>query len=72
MMFQVGEWPEICLRGVIKCYFVEVNEAMFKGVERTCEIILGRLKSDLDEFTEVIFQVGEWPSENIICLEIRL
>jgi hypothetical protein len=55
-MFYVGEWPlllVICLLDVLKKDFDEVDEAMFHGVERPCEIIFyipGIDKSDLDEF----------------------
>jgi hypothetical protein len=55
-MIQVGEWPWehiICLQGVLKNYFGEVDEVMFRGVERQCELIfyiLGIVKSDLHEF----------------------
>jgi hypothetical protein len=52
------------LLDVLKCDFVEVDEEMFQGVERPCEIIcciLGIQKSDLDEVVEVMFQVGKWP-----------
>jgi hypothetical protein len=51
--------------------FVEVDESMFKGVERPYEIIfciLGNQRNDLDEFGNVTFQVGEWPCGLIICL----
>jgi hypothetical protein len=44
---------------------------MFKDVERPCEIIfciLGIQNSDLDEIAELIFPVGEWPSELLIDL----
>jgi hypothetical protein len=54
-MFQLGEWPWehiICLQDVLKKYFGEVDEVIFQGVERQCELIfciLGMEKSDLDD-----------------------
>jgi hypothetical protein len=41
VMFQVGEWhwELICLLDVLKYDFSEVDEAMFLGVERPCELI---------------------------------
>jgi asparagine synthetase A len=42
VMFHVDQWPWeliICFRDVLKNDFFEVAEAMFQGVERTCEII---------------------------------
>jgi hypothetical protein len=42
MMFKVGEWPYkliICLLNLLKNNFREVDEAIFEGVERSCEII---------------------------------
>jgi hypothetical protein len=47
---------------ILKNDFVEVDEAMFQSVERLSELIfymLGIVKSDLHEFAQVIFQVGE-------------
>jgi hypothetical protein len=44
---------------------------MFHDVGRPFErisYILGIQKSDLDEFAEVMFKVGEWSCELIICL----
>jgi hypothetical protein len=44
---------------------------MFLDVERPFErifYILGIQKSNLDEFAEVVFYVGEWPWEFIFCL----
>jgi hypothetical protein len=51
-MFKVGEWPVeliICLLDVLKNDFVEVDEAMFQGVQRPCEHVMfpGHGKSDL-------------------------
>jgi hypothetical protein len=48
----------ICLQDVLKNDFGEVDEVMFKGVERRCEIIfciLGIEKSDLDDVAYVMF-----------------
>jgi hypothetical protein len=42
VMFQVGEWlSELIIRllGVLKCDFGEVDEAIFEGVKRPCELI---------------------------------
>jgi hypothetical protein len=49
----------ICHLNVLKCDFVDTDEASFHDVERPLERILGIKKSDLDEDAEVIFQVGE-------------
>jgi hypothetical protein len=65
-----GPANSICLQDVLKCDFVEFDEAMFQGVERPCKLtfcILGIEKRDLDEVAEVMFQVGVWPWELIIC-----
>jgi hypothetical protein len=50
----------MCLLDVLKCDFVDVDEAMFQGVERPCEKIFYLLdkKRDLDEVAEMMFQVG--------------
>jgi hypothetical protein len=51
----VGEWPPeliICFLKVLKNDFGEVDEVMFQGVERLCELIfsiLGIEKTDLDD-----------------------
>jgi hypothetical protein len=48
----------ICLLDVLKNDFVEVDESIFQGVERPCELIfyiLGIQKSDLYEFPEMMF-----------------
>jgi hypothetical protein len=47
------------------------DEEMFEGNGRLCEIIfsiLGIQISEKDEVAEVMIQVGEWPSENLIRL----
>jgi hypothetical protein len=44
----------MCLKDVLNSNFGEVDEAMFEGVERPCEIIfcnLGIEESVLDEFS---------------------
>jgi hypothetical protein len=48
----------------------EVDDAIFRGVESPCEPIFSILgkKSDLGEVVYVMFLVGEWPLEHIICL----
>jgi hypothetical protein len=51
-LFQVGEWPLeliIGLLNILKNDFGEVDEAMFQGVERPCELIIfpGHLKKRL-------------------------
>jgi hypothetical protein len=66
VVFQVYKWPWelICLLDVLKCDIVEVDEAMYQGVERTYKLIFCILdiqKSALDEVAEIIFQIGEWP-----------
>jgi hypothetical protein len=41
----------------------EVEEAIFQDVEIPCQIIFcfqGIQKSEMDEFSEVMFQVCEW------------
>jgi hypothetical protein len=46
------------LLNVLKCYFGDVDEAIFHDVERPFErifYILGIQKSDLDEVAEVMF-----------------
>jgi hypothetical protein len=46
------------LSGRLKFDFDEVDEAMFQGVERSCELIfciVGIQKSDLDEVAELMF-----------------
>jgi hypothetical protein len=54
-MFYVAKWSWehiICILDVVKNDFCEVDEVMFQGVERPCELIfciLGIEKSDLDE-----------------------
>jgi hypothetical protein len=59
--FQVGKWPweiKICLLEVLKGDFGDVDEEMFQGVERPCELIfylLGIQKTDLDEVAELKF-----------------
>jgi hypothetical protein len=71
MMFFVCKWPRqliICHQNVLKCDFIDVDDASFRDVERPLERILGIKKSDLDERAEVIFEVGEWLRELIICL----
>jgi hypothetical protein len=56
-MFYETELPlelTICLQDVLKNFFCEVDEVMFQGVERPCEVIFCNLvieKSDLDEVT---------------------
>jgi hypothetical protein len=51
-MVLVGDWPReliICLLVVLRNDFAEVDEAMFQGVQRQCELIfciLGVEKSD--------------------------
>jgi hypothetical protein len=60
-MFYVSEWAWdliICLLNVLTSDFVEVDEAIFHGVEKPCELIfyiLGIQKSDLDEVPEKMF-----------------
>jgi hypothetical protein len=54
-MFYVGEWSSeliICFLDFSKKDFGEVDEVMFEGVVKPCEIIFGIMvieKSDLDE-----------------------
>jgi hypothetical protein len=46
VMFQVGKWSWeiiIWLLDVLKCDFVEVDEALFEGLERPCKIIFSIL-----------------------------
>jgi hypothetical protein len=48
---------------------------MKRGVDWPCELIFFILtiqKSDLEELAEVMFQVGEWPWELLICLSDAL
>jgi hypothetical protein len=45
-MIQVGEWLWeiiICILDVLKCDYGEVDETMFQGVERPCELIFTNL-----------------------------
>jgi hypothetical protein len=71
VMFPVGECPFeliICFLKVLKCVIDDV-EALFEGDGRACEhilCILGIQKSGMDEFAELMIQVGEWPREIII------
>jgi hypothetical protein len=42
VLFETGEWPRKLINyllGVLKNYFIEVEEAMFQGVDRPCELI---------------------------------
>jgi hypothetical protein len=71
-MFHVGKSPWefiISLVLVLICFCGEVDEAMYQGTERPCELffwIVGE-KNALGRRMEMIFQVGEWPREIIIC-----
>jgi hypothetical protein len=61
MMFQVCEWSReliICLLNVLKCDFVNVDEAMFSDVERSFErlfYIQGNKKNELVEYAGVLW-----------------
>jgi hypothetical protein len=70
-MFYVDEldWKFIiCLLDFSKNDFVEVDEALYQGVERPNILwILSFRKSDLDVAAEVMFLVGVWLLEHIIC-----
>jgi hypothetical protein len=65
--FLVGKWTWdliICLLDVLKCDFREVDEAMFESEKVHANSFSASLdiqKSDLDEFPEVMFQLGKWP-----------
>jgi hypothetical protein len=55
VMFYVGEWPwefKICLLDVLKYDFREVDEPMFQGVERPCEVIFASWASNKATWTK--------------------
>jgi hypothetical protein len=60
-MFYVFHWPcelIICFLDILNNDFGEVDEAMFQGVEKQCELIffiLGIRKSELVEVAQVKF-----------------
>jgi hypothetical protein len=63
VMFQVSNVTEnsICLVNDLKCNFGDVDEAIFRNVERTFErifYILSVQKSVLDEIAEVVLSMG--------------
>jgi hypothetical protein len=56
---------------VLKCDFGDIDEAMIHDVKRPYEYIFCTLSfksSDSDEFSQVMFYVGEWTWEYTICL----
>jgi hypothetical protein len=68
-----SEWPwdhNIVLLGVLNCDF-DVVETKFEVVKDHAILFAAfsaSQKSYLDEVAEVMFHVGEWPWELIICL----
>jgi hypothetical protein len=69
-MFEVGEWHGeriICLHDILKNDFGEVEEALFRGVERPYELILCILSTKKSELGEIA--CDNLPSER---LKIRL
>jgi hypothetical protein len=74
-MIQVGQWPWkliIWLLDVLKCGFGEDVEGTLQCIEKQCDLFFCKLgiqkKSDLDEFPEMLFEVGELPWVLIIFL----
>jgi hypothetical protein len=65
VMFQVGKWPWeliICFLDVLIFEYVEVDEAMFEGDERQCNLIFGIQeiqKSEMDEVADAMFHIDE-------------
>jgi hypothetical protein len=54
VMFQLGEWPWEtinCILDNLKCDFYEVDEAMFRGIDRPCEKIISFLGIEKETWT---------------------
>jgi hypothetical protein len=53
----------LCFLELLKNDVGEVDDAMFEGDERPCELIfsiLGIEISEMDEVADVMFHLGEW------------